>query len=204
MMTAEHFLPKPFALPEYERAQFEFFGLAIKGMMKAKSSIFAQIPEAEPTENLPVTQNTMLSGEVVATPPLELATKVEIKLDDIRLRNLESLGELIDSLAEERLTHFMAHLCDMLGRTSEGAGTATDMAGAPLTFESYLESFSKMELRFQRDGTPMMPQMFGSPGAMKAFSALWNFNEAQQTQWDEMIDGKRKEFFANRRHRKLC
>ena len=119
MMTAEHSLPKPFALPEYELAQFEFFGLAIKGMMKAKSSIFAQIPEAEPTENLPVTQNTMLSGEVVATPPLELATKVEIKLDDIRLRNLESLGELIDSLAEERLTHFMAHLCDMLGRTSE-------------------------------------------------------------------------------------
>ena len=26
----------------------------------------------------------------------------------------------------------------------------------------------------------------------------------QQKQWDDMIDGKRKEVFANRRHRKLC
>jgi hypothetical protein len=204
MASTETFVQKPFALPEYERAQFEFVNVAVKGLMKTKSPVYAQIREAEPTENLPTTQNTMPSGEVVATAPLMIETKVVIKLDDIRIRNLDYLPEQVDSIAKERITHFMKHFYDTFARTCEGAGTATNMAGAPLTFESYLLSFSKVELRFQKDGTPILPQLVASPEMVKALCALPPWTEAQQKRWDDMIDGKRKEFFANRRHRKLC
>jgi hypothetical protein len=204
MTAAERFVSKPFALPEYERAQFEFMNQAAKGLMKTKNPIYAQIREAEPTENIPITQNTMPSGEVVATAPLMMVTKVVIKLDDIRLRNLDYLAEQVDSIAEERIAQVMRHFYDSFGRTCEGAGTATNMAGAPFTFEAYLLSFSKVELRFQKDGTPILPQMVTSPEMAKAISALPPWTKAQQKQWDDMIEGKRKEFFANRRHRKLC
>jgi len=204
MTTVEHFVSKPFALPEYERAQFEFLNLAVKGLMKTKNPIYAQIREAEPMENLPTTQNTMPSGEVVATAPLMMATQVVIKLDDIRLRNLDYLAEQVDSIAEEHITQFMKHFYDMHARTCEGAGTATNVAGSPFTFESYLLGFSKADLRFQKDGTPILPQLVTSPEMVKAISALPPWTDAQQKQWDDMIEGKRKEFFANRRHRKLC
>ena len=52
-----------FALPEYERAQFDVFFSAVKGLMKAKDSFYAQIPEGDSSEMLPATQNTMPSGQ---------------------------------------------------------------------------------------------------------------------------------------------
>ena len=204
-MTAnEHFVAKPFALPEYEQAQFQFLHLAVKGLMKTKNPIYAQIREAEPMENMPITRNTMPSGEVVATAPLMMVTKVVVKLDDIRMRNLDYLAEQADSIAEERIGQFMRHFYDTLARTCEGAGTATNMNGAPFTFEAYLQSFAKMDLRFRKDGTPILPQLVTSPEMVKAISALPPWTVDQQKQWDDMIEGKRKEFFANRRHRKLC
>ena len=45
----------------------------------------------------------------------------------------------------------LAALLTAMGAKIEGAGTATNMAGAPFTFESYLLCFLKMELRFKRD-----------------------------------------------------
>jgi hypothetical protein len=195
---------KPFALPEYERAQFEFLNLAVKGLMKTKSSVFAQIREAEPVENLPVTQNTMPSGETVESEPLMIKTKVEIRLDDIRSRNLDALGERVDAIAEERIALVMKHFYEMFTRTCQAAGTATEVLGSPLTFESYFQGFSKIELRFDKDGQPMMPQMVVSPEMAKAMTALPPWTDAQQKIWDDMIERKRQEFFANRRHRKLC
>jgi hypothetical protein len=204
MTTAERFVSKPFALPEYERAQIEFLNLAVKGLMKTKNPVYAQIREAEPMENMPTTQNTMPSGEVVATAPLMMEIKVVVKLDDIRSRNLDYVAEQVDSIAEEKIAQFMKHFYDTLARTCEGAGTATNMHGAPFTFEAYLQSFLKMELRFQKNGTPILPQMVTSPEMAKAISALPPWTEAQQKQWNDMIEGKREQFFANRRHRKLC
>src|ERR1017187_10872337 len=93
MTTTERFVSKPFALPEYERAQFDFLHLAVKGLMKTKNPVYAQIREAEPMENMPTTQNTMPSGEVVATVPLMMETKVVVKFDDIRMRNLDYRSE---------------------------------------------------------------------------------------------------------------
>jgi len=202
--VVERFTSKPFALPEYERAQFEFMELAIKSLMKTKSPVYAQIREAEPMENIPTTQNTMPSGEIVETAPLLMVTKVVIPLADIRSRNLDALGEHVDSVAEERIGQFMRHFYDTLARTSEAAGTATNMAGAPLTFESHLLAFSKIELRFRKDGTPVMPHLIASPALLEAIAALPPLTEAQKKRWNDMIDDKRKEFFANRRHRKFC
>src|ERR1019366_1424522 len=58
-----------FALPEYERTQFDFFHLATQKLMAAKDDVYASIPKGTSTENLPTTQNTMPSGEVVANEP---------------------------------------------------------------------------------------------------------------------------------------
>jgi hypothetical protein len=192
-----------FALPEYERAQFQVFHSAVQGLMKAKDPLYAEIPEGDPSEIMPATQNTMPSGETVRSEPVLLENKVVFQWDEIRSCNLDALAEQADKTAEERLAVIMPHLFAMVGRTSEAAGTATDMGGAPLTFESYLAAFSKMELSFGPNGEPIMPQLVVHPETAKILAKLPPWTADQQKIWNAMIDGKRKEYFANRRHRKL-
>jgi hypothetical protein len=193
-----------FSLPEYERAQFEFFHAAVQSLMKTKDPIYAQIQEGDASETIPTTQNTMPSGKMVQTQPLILESRVTFQWDDIRSCNLNALAEQVDAIAEERIKAVMRHFFDTFGRTCEAAGTATDLAGAPLTFEARLVAFSKIELQFNRDGTPIMPQLVVHPDTAEKLANLPPWTEQQQKQWDEMIEGKRKEFFAKRRHRKLC
>ena len=195
--------PRLFALPEYENAQFDMFDTAVNGLMKAKTSLYAQILEGDPSEVMPATQNTMSSGEAVRSGPVLMESTVVCRLDDIRSCNLDALAEQADKVAEERLAVIIPHLFAMLGRISEAAGTATDMGGASLNFESYLAAFSKMGLQFDANGEPIMPQLVVHPETAKMLAKLPPWTAEQQGMWNAMIDGKRKEYFANRRHRKL-
>jgi hypothetical protein len=192
-----------FALPEYEHAQFDLFNEAVQCLMKAKDSLYAEIPERERFEVMPATQNTMPSGETVISEPVRMKNAVVFQFDEIRNCNLDAFGEQADKAAEERLAVIMPHLFSMVGKTSEAAGTATNMGGAPLTFDSYLAAFSKMELQFRANGEPIMPQLVVHPEMAKVLQELPPWTAEQQARWNTMIDGKRKEFFANRRHRKL-
>lgn len=192
-----------FALPEYERAQFEVFHSAVHGLMKAKDTLYAQIPEGDPSEMIPTTQNTMPSGETVRSEPLLIENKIVFQWNDIRKCNLEALAEQANKAAEERLAVIMPHFFATVGRTCEAAGTATDMAGAPLTFESHLAALSKIELRFDANGEPIMPQLVVNPETAKILAKQPPWTAEQQEKWNAMIDRKRKEYFASRRHRKL-
>jgi hypothetical protein len=192
-----------FALPEYELAQFELFHAAVGALMKAKDTLYGQIQHGDRSEAIPATQNTMPSGEVVTSEPIMMKSKVVFEWDDIRQCNLDALAGQADIAAEERLAVIMPRLFDMLGRTSVAAGTATDMAGAPLTFESYLAAFSKIELQFRDDGEPVMPQLVVHPDTAKILKSLPPWTAEQQKVWDAMIEGKRKDYFARRRSRKL-
>jgi len=192
-----------FALPEYERAQFELFDSAVRSLMKAKNPVFAGIPEGDPSETMPTTQNTMPSGETVTSEPLLMESKIVFQWDDIRTCSLDALVEQADKAAEERLSVVMPHLYSMLARTCQAAGTATDMAGALLTFESLLAAFSKVDLRFDPNGEPIMPRLVVNPETAKILGKLPPWTAEEQRRWNAMIDGKRKEYFASRRHRKL-
>jgi len=193
-----------FALPEYERAQFEFFNAAVQSLMRTKDPIYAQIRTGDSSEAIPVTQNTMPSGAMVQNQPLIIESRVEFQWDDLRECNLSALAEQVDRIADERIAIVMRHFFDTFARTCDAAGTGTDLAGAPLTFESYFMSFSKIELQFDKDGNPIMPQLVVHPETAKILAAVPPWTPEQQAKWDDMIETKWKEFFAKRRHRKLC
>ena len=114
--------------------------------MKAKDSLYAQIQEGDRSETIPTTQNTMPSGETVTSTPIKMESKIVFQWDEIRNCNLDALAEQADKAAEAGLSVIMPRLFEMLGKTSVAAGTATDMAGAPLTFPNlyFLPPFRKL------------------------------------------------------------
>ncbi|HUO13450.1 MAG TPA: hypothetical protein VMX38_00565 [Verrucomicrobiae bacterium] len=194
---------EPFSLPEYECAQFRFLHAAVGKLMKAKDSLYASIPEALPLEDIPTTQNTMPSGEVVENKPLMIESKIVIKWDDIRSCNLDALAEQVDAMADERLSIVMPHFFNMFQKTCDAAGTATDAHGKPLSFELYLTGLEKIELQFDRDGQPILPTLVVHPTMAKQLAALPPPTEEQQRAYNDLIERKRREFNARRRYRKL-
>jgi len=194
---------EPFSLPEYECAQFKFFHAAVGKLMRAKDSVYASIPEAEPWESIPTTQNTMPSGEVVENKPLMIESKVVIKWDDIRSCNLEALAQQVDAIADERLSIVMPHFFKVFERTCNAAGTGTDAGGKPFSFEMYLAGLEKIELRFDRDDRPILPTLVVHPDMVKQIASLPPPTEEQQRAYNDLIERKRREFNARRRYRKL-
>jgi hypothetical protein len=196
--------PEPiFILPEYERAQFKFFSEAVLKMMAARDELYGSIPIADPSEILPITQNTMRSGEVVQNQPLLVKSVVVFNWDDIRTCNLDALAEQVNKSAEERLAQVMPHFFDIFHRTSEAAGTSADAGGRPFSFELYLEGLERIELQFDRAGKPIMPTLVMHPSMAEQLRSMPPMTPEQQRALDELIERKRTEFNARRRHRKL-
>src|SRR5882724_1875707 len=131
--------PKPFALPEYSYAMVKFFHESVSRMMEAKDEVWAMLPRGEPTETIPITQSTMPSGQVVQNDPIAVEAQLLFRLEDVRECNIDELLTQIDSVAEQNLAIVMPRFFDLLSRTCEAAGTATDVGGRPFTFELYLE-----------------------------------------------------------------
>jgi hypothetical protein len=171
--------------------------------MRAKDSLYASIPEAPPSEGIPTTQNTMPSGEVVENKPLMIESKVVIKWDDIRSCNLDALAVQVDAMADERLSIMMPHFFSVLQKTSDAAGTATDVRGEPFTFEVYLAGLQKIDLQFDRDDQPILPKLVVHPTMAKHLASLPPPTEEQQRAYSDLIERKRREFNARRRYRKL-
>ena len=191
-----------FILPEYGRAQFQFFSDAVRGVMAAKDELYGSIPVADPSEVMPVTQNTTPSGEVVQNQPLQLKAAVVFQWDDIRTCNLEALAEQVNKTAEERLSQVMPHFFDVFHRTSDAAGTAMDAGGRPFSFELFLEGLERIEIQVDREGKAILPTLVMHPSMAEKLRSMPPTPE-QQKAMDALVERKRIEFNARRRHRKL-
>lgn len=192
-----------FVLPEYARAQSEFFWEAVRRLMAAKDEIYGRIPVAEPVESIPITQNTMPSGEVVQNHPLQIKSSIVFQWDDIRNCNLDTLAEQANASAEESLAQVMPQIFDVFHRTCDAAGTGTDARGRPFSFELYLEGLDRMEMQFDSEGNPIMPTLVVHPSMAEHLSSLPPMTLPQQKALEDLIERKRTEFNARRRHRKL-
>ena len=193
----------PFLLPEYARALARFVHEGIGRLMEAKDPLFGMIPKAAPTPAVPTTQNTMPSGEVVQSSPVMMAAKFVLRYDDMRSSSADALAEQMDSAADQNLSVVMRHLFDLLARTCQAAGTAFDAGGKPFSFDVFLSGLENIEISFDADGKPELPTMVMGPQMAEQIRALPPVTPEQQKRLDELIERKRKEHYARRRHRKL-
>jgi hypothetical protein len=108
---------------------------------------------------------------------------VVFQWDDIRTCNLEALAEQVNNASEERLAQVMPHVFDVFHRTCDAAGTGADAGGRPFK--------------------PELPTLVMHPLMAERLRSLPPITPAQQKALDELIERKRTEFNARRRHRKL-
>lgn len=195
--------PKPFALPEYARAQFKFVHEGVRRLMEAKDEVWASLQRRPPTEAVPVTQNTMPGGGVIQNQPVTSKTKFIFKFEDIRLCDTAALAAQMDSAADQQLSVVMPHFFEVLRRTSEAAGTAIDAGGKPFSFETWLEMLERIDFDFDDQGNPDLPTLIMHPDQAKQLQALPPPTVEELRALADLIDRKRGEHHARKRHRKL-
>lgn len=192
-----------FSLPEYEYAQYKFVYEGVKRLMEAKDELWASLPKAESVEAVPITQNTMPSGEVVQNEPVNVKAQFTYKYEDIRSCNTDDLAAQMDAAADQNLSVIMPHLFEMMRRTSEAAGAATHTGGKPFSFELFLAGLEKIDISFDEEGKPELPTLVVCPDLGRQIRAMPPLTAEQQKAMNDLMEKKRKEYNARRRDRKL-
>lgn len=194
--------PRLFDLSEYDSAFGRFAYRAINELMIRKNPVLSRI-KAVPSSNIPVSRNTMPSGEVVENKPIEMVMPFPVDFNDAVRGDLSAITATIDAAAEAGLGTFMPQFYDYFGRLCEAAGTATHANGEKLSHSLMLKSFENLDIEFDEQGQPKMPTLVTSPESVAAIRALPPPTQAEKDAWDAMIERKRKEFNDRRRHRQL-
>lgn len=195
--------PKPFSLPEYSRAFERFIRESVKHLMDAKDQLWAMMPKSEPIPAIPIMQNTMPSGQIVQNSPFVISAAFEFRLRDYRSCNIEELMVQIDGLADQHLSAVMPQLFNLIARTCDAAGTTVNAGGRPINFELFYEGLQKIHIAFDREGKPELPVLVVNPEMAQIIRALPALTPEQQKLVDDLIERKRNEYNARKRHRKL-
>ncbi len=195
--------PRPFSLPEYSRAFEKFVRESVKHFMEAKDQLWAMMPKGDPIPAIPIMQSTMQSGQIVQNNPFVISAAFEFRLQDFRSCNIEELMVQIESLAEQYLSVVMPQLFDLIARTCEAAGTSVNDGGRPVNFELFYEGLQKIHIAFDREGKPELPVLVVNPEMAQIIRALPPLTPEQQKLVDDLIERKRNEFNARKRHREL-
>jgi len=191
-----------FSLQEYERAFARFANEALQKLMAIKDPVLREIKRVQ-SEQMPIIQNTMPSGEVVEGKPFRTEMKFSLGVDELMNGNLEAFAAALDDMATDGLKQLMPKLFERIGGLSEAAGTTVDARGEPLSHELLLRGLERVEIDFDEDGNPILPKMVVAPDVFKAWQKLLPPTEAQERAFSELIERKRQEFNDRRRHRKL-
>jgi hypothetical protein len=192
-----------FSLPEYEAALLKFVHNGVGRLMEAKDEVWASIPRRPPVEALPITQNTMPSGEVVEMRPMKIGFEFNFKFDSIIRCDSDELAAQMDRAADQNLAVIMPQFFKLVERTTDATGMTIDATGRPFSFELYLEGLEKVEIDFDKNGQPILPTLVMAPDLAEYIRSMPPITPDQQRALDALMDKKRKEHDANRRHRRL-
>jgi hypothetical protein len=190
-----------FVLPEYHQATGKFIYYATQALMRAKNPVLREI-STEYVDHVPVTQATVSSGEVVESQPIEYQMIFEFSINAVVNGDFDNLNLAIDQASDVALSEQMHHLYKYMGRVCDAEGNSIDAKGQPLSYELMLQMAEKVDMTFDENGNPQH-RFVAHPSMVEQFKSLPPQTEEQRRAWDEMVERKRQEFNARKRHRKL-
>jgi len=138
----------------------------------------------------------------LVVPKSEISATAILRKSDTELYNIERFCEEIYSIGEQQIKSKSEMLLNTMDHVSDLTGIKVDAKGASLSPDLILETLEKMELHFDENGKPNLPTFVASPELSEKFRNIMQ-SEENQRRFDELIDRKRKQFYAKKRNRKL-
>jgi hypothetical protein len=208
--------PLLFSLPEYDRAFAAFVHNATNDMMSEKQPLLKEIKRVKSGE-VTVTQNTAPDGTVVRNQPILVRMPFAFNVEAVISGDIdEQIGMAIDASAEAALQQIIPQLLDHIGRVSDAFGNRVDGAGRPMSHDVLMDFVERVPIEFDDNGEPDLASFMlvdqrvmngqitvGTARLTELMGSLPPMTEAQQRRFEEIIERKRQENSARRRHRQL-
>jgi hypothetical protein len=201
-MTKASLPTRLFGLAEYDTATVLFTGRTINELMRRNDPILAQIRRHE-VEDIPNSQVTTASGEVVETAPILCQMEFSMTMSEAISGNLESFTESLFSAAESGLQSLMPQIFAAVGQVCEATGNVIDAAGQPFTHDIFCRMLETLEVDFDEQGNHNLT-MVVHPDVMEKIRRLPPPTEEQTKAFDEIMERKRREFNGRKRQRHLA
>ena len=171
--------------------------------MDAQDSFYAQIQKVPRGEGLHGSQNTMPSGDVVRLEPVSMESPVVFSFVQIREFDVDHVAVLMNEIAAKHVEIMMKHMFQQMADLCSATGNSIDAGGAPVSHDLILDMLETVEISFNEAGEPKMPTMVVSPEMAETLRALPLPTAEQMRRREEILERKRNEFDARKRHRKL-
>ncbi len=146
------------------------------------------------------------SGEEELTRFTEIKEALTIDRQALSSITLEDILEKLDRVALGIARQTATSLYKTLSEACEKHGTAVDGGGRPLSADSILEVFCRIEIQFKADGSPILPQLHIHPSMEEAvIRAMKQIEENSEykRRMDEILVRQREDWRAREAARRL-
>jgi hypothetical protein len=138
----------------------------------------------------------------VLTPLDKFSSSIEISHATISEYNLEAFSQSIYELTEHRIAEMHRMIYRTFDKVTALTGNVVDTKGKPLSADMILDMIERTELRFDANGEPIKASFIAGPETMKRLASI-KFTPAQEERHKQILEQKKKEFYAKKRHRRL-
>jgi hypothetical protein len=191
-----------FELSEYERAGREFFSDAQHALMRSRDGLYGML-RIEEVSDLPTQRVTLASDQVVEQAPMSIESVVVFEMDDVVLGRFDGICASMDAAAESGLASLMPQFYSQLSEICDAAGQSIDSGGRPIDHEVILEAIAAVEFDFDEEGNPKFPTIVMHPDTAEKLRALGPPTTEQDRKFEDMVEEKRRAYFAGRATRRL-
>jgi hypothetical protein len=190
--------PRPFELPEYDRAFAEFVFEVAHALVMANSPLLRQIPR----ESVPGTASSVVDArdfEQLDLPAQSVGFGVTVDLHAVRDGDFEPLIVSLNEGSDELARDMMKLLFGTMERVTEATGNVVKGSGE-ITFETIYEALDRMEWSLTENDELSLPTLVMHPDTVKQLPQL---TPAQEQALEELKRRKLEELLARRRRRRL-
>jgi hypothetical protein len=187
-----------FSLPNYDAAINRFYR-EVKDGLENLDPILGEIRKAPTFHGGTIRQ--VSEPQILETPMREYSVVGTIELEWFRITDAESFRDFLWSITESIAEDVKKHLFETVEKTSDAVGNSIDGRNKNLG-DAYLEMLEKSDLRFDENGKHSHKIYALINGRYKSIEAIPKTSEQIEKE-REIIERKRKEFYAQKRIRRL-
>jgi hypothetical protein len=185
-------------MPEYDTAVLELGARLVQALAWDADPLFSKI-RVEHVEDVPE-HSAPPEAAHGATSQLLVATRFVEPFADVLSGNVEGWAGMIAAAAEEVGDQIGRQFVAFLEKVTEESGQVVDARGRRMSADLVLEALERMSIDFDDEGRAKMPTIFCHPSAIKGLEPP---TEEQKARFEKIMEGKKSEFLARRRVRKL-
>lgn len=192
---------------ELSRFIFEFLGQRVKFHLGLPLSEIRHHTVFEgPQDDNEGQQLVRHSGEVETSGLKFISSQITITAKELPQMTLDDVLSKVDEVAKNLASEMAKHAYQRLTETLERTGNTIDAKGRKISAEFILEMLSTLQIDFDRNGSPRMPQLQYHPTMEEAVSRAFNElnnNRELKREFKQILVNKKEEWRERETCRKL-